>query len=118
MKQFLYILLLIVFFGFNAQRIEAKETIQDNYIPNSASEYQYISCLSDFFNPIASNESWQYSSQSLFPTLSNFLVKTDLFNSKNGLIRGGSTNRCVVNSETQITRFEGVDIIHPFNYFW
>ena len=118
MKRFLYTLLLISCFGFNAQQIEAKENIHDNFVAYAASEYQYISYPSDFFNHAASQENWQYSFQRLFPTLYKFSLNTHLSNCRSGLHRSVSINSFVVKTENHIMRFEGIDIIHPFNYFW
>jgi len=118
MKQFLYTIILITFFGFNTKIIEAKETIQGNCIINSASENHYIFCSSDFFTHTAGKENWQYSFQRIFPKLFKLSANTYLSVTKTGLLNSACINQCIVKSEYQITRFEGVDIIHPFNYFW
>ncbi|MBN1119216.1 MAG: hypothetical protein JXA77_18545 [Bacteroidales bacterium] len=118
MKQIIYILLFVSIFCFNNQTIEAKETLKDNYIANSASDFQYVGCLSGFFNNPAELENWQYSFQLLIPKNHKSSSINRYSETKPGLQRSFNVNHYVLFTENHIVRFVGADIIHPFNYFW
>lgn len=118
MNQFIYKIFLIAFFCFIVQNITAEKAVQDNKILYSNTENQYISCSSDFFNHSANKENRHYSFQRLFPNPQKFSVNSELSDTKTEVLNSASINRCIAKSKNQIIKFDGVDIIHPFNYFW
>lgn len=86
---------------------------------NAASDnYSYLFDYSDIFNHTANKETGQRLVQRLFPTVLKFPFGESFAEKCAEIIRNNEIATNLYITEFQILRFEGPDIIHPFNYFW
>lgn len=122
MKQFLAVIYLIIllFVGLNVeiQAQEKKET--SNQIAGQAASVNY-SCLTCYYNAFKSDAKLEIQQQFAQSVLSSFkkVPYAELFNEKIAeLLRNQKTSKYLFFAKFQVIRFEGPDIIHPFNYFW
>lgn len=97
---------------------ETKHTINIALDSSTSDNPFIISDASDLFNHTANNENGQRSFQRLFPTSQKFFFGGLLLNENDELKRKSEISNYVFIAECHIVRFEGSDIIFPFNYFW
>jgi hypothetical protein len=121
MKQFFILAgMLFLCFVIKVPGIAQAETrhIESIAVESSASDNLFlISGTSDLSNHSAKQENGP-SFQPLFPTPQKFCCGGLLLNENAELKRKSEISNYVLIAEYQIVRFEGKDIIHPFNYFW
>ncbi|MFH0757474.1 MAG: hypothetical protein V2B15_09320 [Bacteroidota bacterium] len=121
MKRFFILAgLFFLCFVFNVRGFAHAETrhIGNIAVESSASDNPIIvSGTSDLFNPSANKEN-ESAFQRLFPTLQKFLYGGLLQDEYAELKKKSEISNYVAIAEYHIVRFEGKDIIHPFNYFW
>lgn len=110
MKRLLYtILFLLVGIVFNASEIKAKETVHAERVKYAAS---------DIFNLPADWEDRQQTFRTLYPAIQKSPSAGRSVDDDAGSIRKSEISTYVFYAEYHIPRFEGADIIYPFNCFW
>lgn len=117
MKRFFLLITAVLLSVFtNIQGVVPSETTHSN-IAVSYNDY-IISGVSDIFHHVANNENVQPTLPQLFPTISKFRFAGFSVESETGINREREISKYIVYAECHILRFEGPDIIYPFNYFW
>ena len=117
---FISVSMILVFFVAHVQvsaQHEAKNRNNDSD-PSAISEIQHItSGESNLFNREASEENGECSLESLFPKMQSFFQTGFPLNKYAELKRKSEISTYEIYAEWHISRREGADIIHPFDYF-
>ncbi|MCF8371940.1 MAG: hypothetical protein K9H64_09975 [Bacteroidales bacterium] len=120
-KNITYIYLLILLFvGLNieSQAQEIKEKQNQITGQTTSANNCYMTGYYDFFNHDANMKTSQQLVQHILPSFQKFPFGV-LFNEKVAeLFRNRKILKYILIAKFQVVRFEGPDIIHPFNYFW
>lgn len=121
MRFFFLLAVVILSFVFNAlgsaqdKATDSNNTIIESYV----SENRSMLCgATDIFNLSANKENAQRTIQRLYPTFQKYLNIGILSNENVELKKKNQLSYYFFYAECHISRLEGVDLIHPFDYFW
>jgi hypothetical protein len=122
MKQFFasVFIIVIIFCGLNFElQLQKTPKQQDNISEHLVPEMYFISSDNfDGLNYFAVKKNISSIVQRLLPSNDKFHF-SDIFNEKNSeSIINNNISDYIFIAECNVNRFEGPDIIYPFNYFW
>lgn len=122
MKRFVAFIYLVVllFIGLNIEVPTQEKKEKQNQIADQTSSVNncYLTGYYNGFNHDADMKTSQRLAQRILPTFQKFPF-SNLFNERIAdLLRSKKISKYIFIAKFQVIRFEGPDIIHPFNYFW
>ncbi len=122
MKQFIVFiyLLILLFIGLNIEMPTQEKKDKQKQIARQISSVDNY-CFTGYYDGFGNDANMRTSQnlvQRILPSFQKFPFST-FFNKKIAeLLRNIKISKYIFIAKSQVIRFEGPDIIHPFNYFW